>query len=357
MEFSRNPLQWSAQFGPSLTNSFDQRRFIDKETKNPEDPGFGTDDRPRCDFRASMHLRGSDAKAIYKRAISSAGAPYLCNIRYPNMVCTRTGDLPKNQLNENVKRLRRIMRETQKRHKEKEEKSKPIPAKELWQSKQYNHVQSKVKQRLQEDDERPRSRPQSAQGRFLRAHENTGPKVLRSQSVNAVRPEQTNSSDNLAKTAPIDNKTKANFVKINSDYVTTLPKTRKAVSAEAVEESREKQEKRLQKYHEKQKGRVPNYIEKMKEKRDQDMDEAFANTPDPECPRGHIKLDNQQRQSKLQELRSTRSDLEQKLHQLPLRNDSLKIRQTKEAIEKKLVELDEAIEIFSKPKVFVNTNE
>ena len=59
-------------------------------------------------------------------------------------------DLPKNQLNENVKRLRRIMRETQKRHKENEEKSKPIPAKELWQSKQYNHVQSKVKQRLQE---------------------------------------------------------------------------------------------------------------------------------------------------------------------------------------------------------------
>ena len=52
-----------------------------------------------------------------------------------------------------------------------------------------------------------------------------------------------------------------------------------------------------------------------------------------------------------------RTILERKLAHLPVRSDSLKLRRTKEEIEKKLVELDEAIEIFSKPKVFLKIDE
>jgi len=52
-------------------------------------------------------------------------------------------------MNENMKRIRRIMRETQQRQ-EVKSKSKPVPVKALWQSKQYNNVQSKVKQKLEE---------------------------------------------------------------------------------------------------------------------------------------------------------------------------------------------------------------
>ncbi|UJR22451.1 hypothetical protein I4U23_025509 [Adineta vaga] len=368
MELPQQPFRWSAQFGPSLTNSFDERQLIDRGTRNPEgpsrlrspippDPGYGKDDRPGGDPRRSLHLRGSDAKAIYKRAIASAGAPYLHNIRYPNMFYPRTGELPKNQLNENVKRMHRIMRETQKRQKQKEDMSKPIPAKELWQSKQYSHVQSKVKQKLNEDNERSDSRPQSAQGRFLRAHENTGPKFLRSQSVCCPRRERIGSSENLIKTVPVDRETKADFVKINSGYVKTIPKTRKTVSAEVVEEFREKQEKDLQKYQEKQNGRVPDYIEKIKEKRDENAYQTRANAPDPDCPPGHKKIDNQKRLSTLQQLQMNRNELEKNLHHLPIRNDSLILRRTKEDIEKKIVELDEAIQIFSKPKVFMKINE
>jgi hypothetical protein len=51
-------------------------------------------------------------------------------------------------MNENMKRIRRIMRETQQRQ-EVKSKSKPVPVKALWQSKQYNNVQSKVKQKLE----------------------------------------------------------------------------------------------------------------------------------------------------------------------------------------------------------------
>lgn len=56
---------------------------------------------------------------------------------------------PKNHLNENVKRIRHVMRETRQRQRVKDE-NKPTPVKALWHSKQYDHVQSKVKQRIEE---------------------------------------------------------------------------------------------------------------------------------------------------------------------------------------------------------------
>lgn len=55
-----------------------------------------------------------------------------------------------------------------------------------------------------------------------------------------------------------ENKIKPDYVKINSRYVKNLPKTRKAASAEAVEESQVKQEKTLKAYQAKQNGRLPN---------------------------------------------------------------------------------------------------
>jgi hypothetical protein len=36
MSLPQPPLQWSPQLGPSLTNSYDQRRKFDRENQNPE---------------------------------------------------------------------------------------------------------------------------------------------------------------------------------------------------------------------------------------------------------------------------------------------------------------------------------
>ncbi len=52
-------------------------------------------------------------------------------------------------MNEHLKRIRRIMRESQQR-KTAKSKSQPVPVKALWHSKQYDDVQSKVKQKLEE---------------------------------------------------------------------------------------------------------------------------------------------------------------------------------------------------------------
>lgn len=56
---------------------------------------------------------------------------------------------PINHVNANVRRIRHVMYESRQRQATKIPKQ-PIPAKDLWRSKQYDHVQSKVKQRLDE---------------------------------------------------------------------------------------------------------------------------------------------------------------------------------------------------------------
>ena len=49
--------------------------------------------------------------------------------------------------------------------------------------------------------------------------------------------------------------------------------------------------------------------------------------------------------------------MEKKLAHLPIRNDSVTVRRAKEEVEKKIVELDEAIQIFSRPKVFIRVED
>lgn len=61
----------------------------------------------------------------------------------------RNQQTSKNYLNENVKCIRRVMRENQHRQIEKA-RTQPTPVKALWHSKQYDNVQSKVKQKLEE---------------------------------------------------------------------------------------------------------------------------------------------------------------------------------------------------------------
>lgn len=97
------------------------------------------------------------------------------------------------------------MRETQKKQAEKE-KSQPKPVKALWHLKQFDNVESKVKQRLKEvsisnkillqkryqfiiqESQRSASRPGSVQSNYLRAHQRTtGPQLVRSQSAADLR--------------------------------------------------------------------------------------------------------------------------------------------------------------------------
>ncbi|CAF0883757.1 unnamed protein product [Adineta steineri] len=372
MLLSQQSHQWASQSGTSFASNYDrQQKFNNNGTRNPEGrsllsgpipatPDYEYDARINSapsNSQGIARVHGSDAKANHKRATNGTGVPFLFEVQGTGLMSTQgtSAKPPRNHLNENVRRLRRVTREARERQAAKE-RNQPTPVSGLWKSKQYDTVQSKVKQRLDEDTHRSLSRPQSARGNFLHAHENTGPQYLRSQSISSSRRGSMSSSVDF-NALQIDDKKQPDYVRINSQWAKNIPKVRKTMSNDVIEKVQDKKDRDLKAYHENQKGRVPDYIEKIKERRAQNIYEERANAPDPECPFGHVKIDNDRRLATLRQLELNRADLEKKLSHLPIRNDSLTLRRAKEETEKKIIELDEAIKIFSKPKVFVKIEE
>jgi hypothetical protein len=111
------------------------------------------------------------------------------------------------------------------------------------------------------------------------------------------------------------------------------------------------------------------------------QEEYVKNLPDPEQPEGHRKLSDEERTQTLQLLKESKlkaiffkkiqetvllnwhfsikkeqQSLLSEMNSLPIRNDTFRLVTCKTEMEKKLAQLDEAIKIFSKPKVFVKVD-
>lgn len=115
-------------------------------------------------------VHGSDAKEIQKRGTNGTGVPFAFEVQGTSLFPTHGTDAskrnsyililifvlfvfdlepPKNHLNENVKRIRHVMRESRERQAVKAQRQ-PKPVQALWRSKQYDHIQSRVKVQLDE---------------------------------------------------------------------------------------------------------------------------------------------------------------------------------------------------------------
>ncbi|KNC54410.1 flagellar/basal body protein [Thecamonas trahens ATCC 50062] len=101
-------------------------------------------------------------------------------------------------------------------------------------------------------------------------------------------------------------------------------------------------------------GKVPEYLIKRKIEAAKQEIEAEAAKPDPDCPPGMVRMPEAERLETLQLLEGNRADIIQQLNTMPLRCDTFGLKRKKHLLESKLQEADEAIKIFSKPKVFIN---
>ena len=88
-----------------------------------------------------------EAQAIYRQAHGSVGMVLQVEGHRVPSAISRAKPQPKDHLNENVRRMRRIQRQTRKKEAEKEE-TQPKPVKALWKSTKYEGVQSRVKEEL-----------------------------------------------------------------------------------------------------------------------------------------------------------------------------------------------------------------
>ena len=100
-------------------------------------------------------------------------------------------------------------------------------------------------------------------------------------------------------------------------------------------------------------GRVPNYLEERKAKWASEQEEIRRRAPDPNCPPGMTLMPEAERASTLDVLRSSREEAMKMLGKMPFVIETPSLRRKQSELEAKLREIESAITLFSKPKVYI----
>uniref|UniRef100_A0A914VXU2 Enkurin domain-containing protein n=1 Tax=Plectus sambesii TaxID=2011161 RepID=A0A914VXU2_9BILA len=237
----------------------------------------------------------------------------------------------KNYVQQNKDHIWKLCNNT--RAKEVAEKAAEQAIKSPWRAKQYDGIPAKV------SNNRPGS---------------TNNKLARSESLNklhladvadgkdAQAPRRTSSA--MAAVPP-------NFIKLNIASASGNAGMRRSASVSALEEAQKKEEhvKRINYGH------IPKYLadRKMQWEREQ----MRAGARDTECPPGHTLLSKEEQRKTLDMLKATEQEIMTKVNKMPVRGDTPFLIRKSSEYERQLREIEEAIKIFSKPKVFVRNEE
>ena len=100
-------------------------------------------------------------------------------------------------------------------------------------------------------------------------------------------------------------------------------------------------------------GQVPRYITKRRAENAALEAERRAAMPDPDCPPGTVLMAEEERVAMLEALHKSEAALKLQMHRLPLRIETIGQQRRKKALDEKAKEIEEAIDIFSKEKVYV----
>lgn len=246
---------------------------------------------------------------------------------------------PKDHEKENLRRIKEIQR----RFREQEhtrEKGQPRPLKALWRSPKYDKVESRVKAQLQEPSPASGTEP----AHFLRAHSRCGPGLPppRVSNTQLTLPGPNAKGPSLG----------VDFISHNAHYAKRAPR-RHSRSLQVLAQVLEQKQQAQEHYNATQKGHVPHYL---LERRDLWRREAEARQhgqPDPAVPPGHTRMPENQRLETLNNLLQSQSQLLRELVLLPAGANSLRAQGHRAELDQKLMQVEEAIKIFSRPKVFV----
>ncbi|KAJ0068083.1 hypothetical protein NL108_015564 [Boleophthalmus pectinirostris] len=290
-------------------------------------PGFysarTTAQHPRIGPNAA-HILERGKKGVVGELFKIDDAPFFSVPKQRNLV----QDFGK----ENVRRIREI----QKRYREQQAEnaqSRLTPVKAL--SSKYLHIPSKVKAQLQVSQLTIKPQCQN----FLKAHgASQTPKVLQ-RSVSC------NFTNDKNPQFLVQGQT-VNFIKHNAK---TAGKTllRRSQSLSSLKEKP---------IPSAVKGQVPQYLEQRKEQWRREEEERRRNAPDPSAPVGHTLMPETERQETLKSLKESHRSLVTELLSLPLKADNLSMQTRKAHLDCRLSELEEAIKIFSRDKVYVKND-
>ncbi|OMJ74893.1 hypothetical protein SteCoe_26100 [Stentor coeruleus] len=100
-------------------------------------------------------------------------------------------------------------------------------------------------------------------------------------------------------------------------------------------------------------GKVPQYIEEYKAKREEQMEKKKQDEEQAKCPPGMKLMSETERVETLAILQKGKDDVWQAINRLPIASNTLAVQKKRSECEAKLIELENAIKTFSRPKVYV----
>ncbi|XP_078421859.1 enkurin domain-containing protein 1 isoform X2 [Cetorhinus maximus] len=254
---------------------------------------------------------------------------------------------------ENVRRMREIQKKCREKDQERELNG-PKPVKALWKSQKYESIPSKVMAQLQESS--PVKHSESQQ--YLKAHSRCGAGVCpkRSSSPSPPKPEHCAEAAEDANTEIQVKGVNVDFVRHNAQNARRMP-VRRSKSLQSLADVLDKKTKEQQEYISKNKGQLPQYLIERRDQWRKEAEERRKNIPDPSMPPGHTRMPENERLETLNSLQQTQKQLTKQLLMFPVRVDTIGMRNRRTDLERKLAEIEEAIKIFSRPKVFIKTND
>jgi hypothetical protein len=100
-------------------------------------------------------------------------------------------------------------------------------------------------------------------------------------------------------------------------------------------------------------GKVPNYLEQRKQQWEDEKEEIKRRAPDPNCPKGMCLMPEIERLDTLEILHSSKAEALKQLQALPFVIETPSLKRRQQGLEDKLNEIEKAITLFSKPKVYI----
>ncbi|XP_072537101.1 enkurin domain-containing protein 1 isoform X1 [Salminus brasiliensis] len=247
---------------------------------------------------------------------------------------------------ENVRRLREIQRRFREQEAQKE-RAKPVPVKALWNSPKYQDIPSRVMAQLQE-----KSPPKKLEcHNFLKAHSVCGAGGRPQSCLPAATPAAPSENGQNSQTA-----NSGSEMEVRGHFVDFVSHNARAASKTALKRSQSLQDLRNKQPPSAVKGRVPQYLEERKQQWRREAEERRKNTPDPSVPAGHTQMSEREKQETLKSLKETHRSLVSELLSLPVRADTVSVRSRRAEIDRRLSEVEEAIKIFSRDKVYVKND-
>lgn len=258
------------------------------------------------------------------------------------------GVKPKDHMKENYRQLKELQVKHQEERAE-ADRDKP----ELYKMSQFQHVPS----RLYEEDRNPGHAPKQGSGEFLSRGQSERRREILMEERRQIRAEMEAKLQDAREIA--DQPETPRKESIPRGPAALAPRSQKdfisqnRVAAQVMETGHREDDAADTAVRHKSYGRVPRYLEDRKSQWAEEEEERKRNLPDPDCPRGMCKMPESERLETLDVLRRSLQEANAQLSAMPFVIETPSLRKKQVDLEMKIKEIERAIGIFSKPKVYI----